>query len=112
MNGSRTRFAALFLVYAFAFQFVSNSILGSEVRLFPPRNESFLGTDSPIAWKSAVSALLLPIKVILIGPLLPVTRWPELPPPFLVVGFALYWTILALLIHWLIGKIWRSQSQS
>jgi hypothetical protein len=46
----------------------------------------------------------------LIGPLLPLTRWPDLPPPFLVVGFAIYWTILALLIHSLIGKMSRSWS--
>ena len=108
MNGSRTRFIALFLFCGFAFQFISNSVLGSEVRLFPARNESFLGTGSPVAWKSAVSTLLLPIKVVLIGPLLPLTELEDLPPPFLVVGFALYWTILALLMYYLLGKVRRS----
>lgn len=107
-NISRTKFVILFLISGFAFQFISNSLLGSEVRLFPARGESFLGTGSPIAWKSAVSTLLLPIKIILIGPLLPMTELPDLPPPFLVIGFALYWTILALFIRYLLGKLKRS----
>ena len=63
---------------------------------------------SAIAWKSAVSTLLLPIKFVLIGPLLPLTELPDLPPPFLVSAFALYWTILALLVHYLFGKLKRS----
>lgn len=106
MKTSRTKFVLRFLVAAFAFQFLSNSLLGSEVRLFPARNESFLGTGSPVAWKSAVSTLLLPVKVVLIGPLLPLTTLPDLPPPFLVIAFALYWTVLASLVHFLLGK-WR-----
>ncbi|MGQ0553856.1 MAG: hypothetical protein ACT4PU_11635 [Planctomycetota bacterium] len=106
---SRTRFVAVFLLCGFAFQFISNSVLGSEVRLFPARSESFLGLGSVVAWKSAVSALLLPIKVVLIGPLLPLTELPDLPPPILVLGFALYWTLLALLIHYFLGKAERSK---
>jgi hypothetical protein len=49
-----------------------------------------------------------PIKIVLVGPMLPLINLPDLPPPFLVVGFALYWTILALVIYYLIGKIKRS----
>ena len=112
MKISRTKFVILFLVSAFAFQFISNALLGSEVRLFPAHGESFLGTGSPIAWKSIVSVILLPVKIVLIGPLLPyidfLRQEPDTPPPFFLIGFAFYWTILALTIHYLIGKIKRS----
>jgi hypothetical protein len=110
MSFSRRKFVVLFLISGFAFQFISNSLLGSEVRLFPAREESFLGTESPIAWKSAVSTLLLPIKFVLLGPLLPLTPLPDLPPPFLVIGFAVYWTLLALFIHYALSKLKRSWS--
>jgi hypothetical protein len=108
MNISRPKFVALFLISAFGFQFISNSLLGSEIRLFPARDEPFLGTGSPVAWKNAVSMLLLPVKVVLIGPLLPLTELADLPPPFLVAGFALYWTILALLVYYFLGKSKRA----
>ena len=108
MNISKTKFVILFVISGFAFQFISNSLLGSEVRLFPARDESFLGTGSAVAWKNAVSTLLLPIKIVLIGPLLPLTELPDLPPPFLVIGFALYWTVLALFVQYLLGKLKRS----
>lgn len=107
MARSKTRFVLYFVIGAFAFQFISNSLLGSEVRLFPARNESFLGMGSPVEWKSAMSMLLLPIKVVLIGPLLPLTKLQDLPPPFLAISFVAYWSILALLLHFLLH--WRRQ---
>jgi hypothetical protein len=108
MKISKAKFVFLFLVSAFVFQFVSNSLLGSEVRLFPARDESFLGTGSPVAWKRSASTVLLPVKLVLMGPLLPLTEMPDLPPPFLVAGFAAYWTVLALLVHYLVGRFKRS----
>jgi hypothetical protein len=35
-------------------------------------------------------------------------RDPDTPPPFFLLGFALYWTLLALIIHFLVSKIKRS----
>jgi hypothetical protein len=105
MKVSRTKFVILFLVSAFAFQFISNSLLGSEVRLFPGNGEPFLGTGSTIAWKSIVSTILLPIKIILIGPLSPLFKLPDPPPPLLVIAFAFYWTAVALVLHYLFSKI-------
>jgi hypothetical protein len=113
MNISRKKFVILFLICGFVFLFISNSLLGSSgIRLFPTHDESFLGTGSPIAWKSAVSIILLPIKIVLIGPLLPYIEFlrqePDTPPPFFLIGFIFYWTILALIIHYLLGKLKRS----
>src|SRR5882757_752752 len=105
MKISRTKFVILFLVSAFAFQFISNSLLGSEVRLFPGNGEAFPGTGSPIAWKSTVSTILLPIKMVLIGPLSPLLKLPDPAPPILVLAFALYWTAMALVLYYLLSKI-------
>lgn len=109
MKTSRTKFVISFVVCAFAFQFITSSVLGPEIRLFPADNSSaFLGLGSPVAWKNTVSIILLPIKAVLIGPLIPFINFlrqdPDTPPPFFMVGFAFYWTLLALGIHYLIGK--------
>jgi hypothetical protein len=108
MKISRTKFVFLFLISGFAFLFIFNVIFRSVVRLIPENGESFLGTESLIGWKSTVSAILYPIKIVLVGPMLPLINLPDPPPPFLVIGFAFYWTILALAIYYLIGKIKRS----
>src|SRR5882757_8867901 len=105
MKISRTKFVIVFLVSAFAFQFISNSLLGSEVRLFPGNGESFPGTGSPIAWKSTVSTILFPIKIVLIGPLSPLFKLPDPAPPLLVLAFAFYWIAMALVLYYLLSKI-------
>ena len=96
MKTSRTRFVALFLVLGFAFIFATTGILN-----LPP--ESFLGTDSQAAWQKAASTVLSPIKIVLIGPLLPFIQFlhrdPDTPPPFFLAMFAVYWTVLALVLR-------------
>src|SRR5687768_8264857 len=102
MTISKLKFVFLFLIFAFAFLF------GTDLLLNQPA-ESFLGSASQEAWKSVVSSILSPIKIILIGPLLPFIKFlnqdPDTPPPFFLVGFAFYWTILALTLHYLLSKI-------
>lgn len=105
MKMSRTKFVIYFLVSGFVFQFISNSLLGSEVGLFPGNGEAFPGTGSPIAWKSTVSTIIYPIKIVLIGPLYPLFELPDPPPPLLVLAFAFYWTVMALVLHYLLSKI-------
>jgi hypothetical protein len=101
-NISRIKFVFLFLIFAFAFLFTTTMLLDQ-----PP--ESFLGSESQVTWKSTVSTILSPIKFILIGPLLPFINFlhqdPDTPPPFFLVGFAFYWIILALILHYLLSKI-------
>jgi hypothetical protein len=109
MKISRKKFVFLFLACGFAFLFIYNIIFRSVVRLIPESGASFLGTGSLTGWKSTLSTILYPIKIVLIGPMLPLINLPDPPPPFLVIGFALYWIILALVIHYLIGKIKRPQ---
>ncbi|WP_460473804.1 hypothetical protein [Emticicia fontis] len=73
-----------FVVSAFVFQFISNSILGSEVRLFPMNGDVFPGVDSPVVWKSIVATLIFPIKFVLLKPLDFLFALPDPPPPILV----------------------------
>jgi hypothetical protein len=107
MRISRTRFIIIFLVAGFAFQFITNSLLGSEIRLFPANGEWFPGTESPIAWKSTVATILYPVKIVMIGPVgsLFQNPDPDTPPPLFLIAFALYWTVLALVLHYLLSKI-------
>jgi hypothetical protein len=105
MKISVTKFVMLFLVSAFAFQFISNSLLGPEVRLFPVNGEWFPGTGSQIAWKSTASTILYPVKMVLIGPLSPLFKEADPAPPILVFAFALYWTAVALVLYYLLSKI-------
>jgi hypothetical protein len=106
MDIPRLKFVFLFLIFAVAFLFATNLLLDQ-----PP--ESILGSESQIAWKSAMSAILSPIKIILMGPLLPFINFlhqdPDTPPPFFLVGFAFYWTLLALVLHYLLIKIKHSR---
>ncbi|TDQ08182.1 hypothetical protein [Pedobacter metabolipauper] len=105
MNISRIKFISLFLFFAFAFIFGTNLLLDQSP-------EALIGAESQVAWKSTVSTILSPVKIVLIGPLLPFIEFlrqdPDTPPPFFLIGFAFYWTILALVIHYLFYKIRRS----
>jgi hypothetical protein len=109
MKTSRTKFVILFLVSGFAFQFISNSLLGPDVRLFPVNGEAYPGIGSAIAWKNTVSEILMPIKMVLLGPLSGLFKLPDPPPPFLVLAFAFYWTALALFLYYLFIKISTSK---
>jgi hypothetical protein len=109
MKISRKKFVILFLLCGFAFLFIYNVIFRSVVRVIPQSGESFLGTESLTGWKSTVSTMLYPVKIVLLGPMLPLINLPDPPPPFQVIGLAFYWTILALVIYYLIGKVKRPQ---
>ena len=113
MKISKTKFVLLFLIAAFALQFITNSVAIAELRMFPAHGESLLGTGST-GWKSIVAYILLPIKVVMVGPLLPYISWlrqePDTPPPFFLIGFAFYWTLLSLTIYYLFNKFKRTKS--
>ncbi|WPU91477.1 hypothetical protein SNE25_19345 [Mucilaginibacter sabulilitoris] len=102
MKTSRTKFVILFLVFSFAFLFGTTLLLDQ-----PP--ESLVGSASQVTWKATLSTVLSPVKTILIGPLLPFIKYlhqdPDTPPPFFLAMFAFYWTILAIIIYYLVRKI-------
>lgn len=102
MNISRVKFVILFLIFVAAFLFSTNLILDQPA-------ESIMGAESQVVWKSTVSTILSPIKIVLMEPLLPFIKFlhqdPDAPPPFFLAAFAFYWTILALALHYLITKL-------
>ena len=105
MKISKIKFIFLFLISAFAFQFISNSLLGSEVRLFPGNGEWFPGAESAIGWKNTLATILYPIKFVLIGPLSFLAKDPDPAPPILFFAFAIYWTAIALVLYYVFNKI-------
>lgn len=109
MRTSRKKFVSLFLLGGFAFLFICNVVFQSVVQLLPESGASFLGTGSLVGWKHTLSVILYPIKMVLVGPMVPMLNLPDPPPPFLVIGFAVYWTLLALVIYYLIDKLKKPQ---
>lgn len=109
MNISRTQFIIRFIIFGFVFLFVTTSILGSTgVRGFPHPPDSLLGLDSPVAWKWTASVIVLPIKVVLMGPLLlPGVDFlqDDPPPPFIGIFFIFYWALLASGTYYLLERL-------
>jgi hypothetical protein len=105
MKISGKKFVIIFLILAFAFQFISNSLLGPEVRLFPADGEWFPGSGSTIGWKNTISKILYPVKIILVGPLSPLFKEPDPAPPILALAFALYWAAIAFVLYYFLDKI-------
>ena len=103
MKISRKKFVIAFLISAFAFQFLTNSVLGDEVELFPNNGKWYSGVGSPIAWKNTVGSIIYPVKYILVEPLSFLGQDPDAAPPVLLISFAIYWTAIALILHFLIS---------
>ncbi len=87
--------------------FISNTLFGTEPRVFPQPPEFWLGMDPQTGWKGTGYKILLPVKVVLIGPMLTTGDFlrEDPPPPFVAAVFAFYWSILALIIYYIIGRI-------
>ena len=99
MKISVKKFIIIFLISAFAFQFISNLILK------PVNGEWFPGSDSPIAWKRTLAAVLYPVKIVLVGPLSLIFNDPDPAPPIRMLACAIYWTAMALVIYFILSKI-------
>lgn len=110
MKISRKKFVISFIVFGFVFLFITTTLLGTTGPGGLPQSPDHLlstGADSPIAWKRAVAIVILPIKIVLIGPIaLPQMYFLEEdpPPPFVGLYFIFYWIILASTTHYLLSK--------
>ena len=100
MKISRTKFVIVFLVSAFAFQVIFNLLLGPVIN-----GTWFPGSDSPIAWKRNLAAIIYPVKLVLVGPLAPIFNDPDPAPPIRALACAVYWTAIALVLHFILSKI-------
>jgi hypothetical protein len=101
MKISSTRFATIFVVSAFVFQFTTNSLLGDEVQLFPEDGEWYPGVGSPTAWKHTVATIIYPVKYVLVEPLSFLNQDPDGAPPVPLIGFTIYWAAIALVLYYL-----------
>ncbi|MBO9154998.1 hypothetical protein ACFOTA_22485 [Chitinophaga sp. GCM10012297] len=99
MKISVKKFVVIFLISAFAFSFISNLILE------PVNGEWFPGSDSPIAWKRNLAAIIYPVKLVLVGPLSTIFNDPDPAPPIRALACAVYWTVIALALHFILSKI-------
>lgn len=107
---SRTKFVLRFILSGFVFLFITTSLLGTTgPRGFPQAPDSVLqtGNDSPVVWKRTLSMVILPIKIVLIGPIaLPSIHFlkEDPPPPLIGIYLVFYWTLLASLTHYFMSK--------
>jgi hypothetical protein len=99
MKISRTKFVIIFLVSAFAFIMITNLLLQ------PVNGDWFPGTGSPIAWKRTLAAIIYPVKIVLVGPLAPIFNDPDPAPPVRALACALYWSVIAIVLHFLLSKM-------
>ncbi len=96
---SRKKFVIIFLVSAFIFIGITNLIL------VPVNGDWFAGMDSPIAWKRSLANIIYPVKLVLVGPLATVLNDPDPAPPIRILACAVYWTVIALVLHFIFHKI-------
>jgi len=93
MKISRKKFLLLFELCAFGFLLLNN-VLGQR-----PETEYE---------QSLAGIFLAPFKLILMAPMVPFINFlhqdPDTPPPFFLAGFAFYWGLLGLGIHYLLTK--------
>jgi heme/copper-type cytochrome/quinol oxidase subunit 1 len=108
MTVSKKKFIFIFIFSGFVFMFIITSLLGSTgVRGMPKYPDSYLKTASPVAWKQTVSNFILPLKVVLTGPLaLSEVKLlkDDPPPPLVAFYFMVYWSLLAISLHYCLSK--------
>ena len=96
MKISLRKFVLIFVISAFVFVGITNLIL------VPVNDDWFAGTNSPIAWKRNLAAIIYPIKIVLVGPLAPIFNDPDPAPPIRGLACAVYWTAMALVIYFIL----------
>jgi len=97
MHLTRKKFVLRFLAFGYAFHFVTKFVLNQ-----PP--EALWASPDQAAWQRYASMILSPIRVVLVGPINWLQQDPDPPPPFRLILFAAYWSILALGIHHLLSR--------
>ena len=105
MRLTRKKFVLLFLAVGYAFHFATKFLLNQSP-------EALWASPNQEAWQRQVSTILSPIKVVLVGPLNWLQQDPDPPPPFRLILFAAYWSLLALGIHHLLARIRRPADQT
>ena len=95
MRLSKKAFVLRFLAFGYVFDFATRFLLK-----WPPQDLWVSPEQKP--WQMYPSMVLSPIKVVLIGPINWLQQDPDPPPPFRIILFAAYWSVLALGLHYLL----------
>jgi hypothetical protein len=98
MRLTRKRFVLSFLACGYAFHFLTKFLLNQP-------SEALWASPEQAAWQRHASTILSPIKVVLVGPINWLQQDPDPPPPFRLMLFAAYWSVLALGIHHFLSRM-------
>ena len=96
MRLTRKKFVLLFLAVGYAFHFATKFLLNQAP-------EALWASPTQAAWQRYVSTILAPIRIVLVGPINWLQQDPDPPPPFRLILFAAYWSLLALGIYYLLA---------
>lgn len=101
MNISRKAFVLFFLLFGFSFLFLHNVIIQGSVRVLAQDWSVFFALDGLSGWKCTFALVFLPLKALLVGPIMPVLSIlnEDPPPPLIALVFIAYWSVLALFLH-------------
>jgi len=94
---TRRKFVLRFLAFGYVFDFVTRFLLNQ------PR-EALGASPEQHAWQRYASTVLSPLKLVLVGPINWLQQDPDPPPPFRIILFAAYWSLLALGIHYVLAR--------
>ena len=97
MRLTRKQFVLRFLAFGYAFHFITRFLLGQS-------SEAIWASPDQAAWQRHASTILSPIKLVLVGPINWLQQDPDPPPPFRLILFAAYWSVLALGSHYLLSR--------
>jgi hypothetical protein len=97
MGLTRKRFVLLFLAFGYAFHFITRFLLNQAP-------EALWASPDQQPWQRFASTILSPIKVVLVAPINWLQQDPDPPPPFRLILFAAYWSVLALGIYQLLPR--------
>jgi hypothetical protein len=97
MRLTRKQFVVRFLAVGYALHFVTKFVLNQ------PR-EALWASPDQAAWQRYVSTILSPLQIVLFAPINWLQQDPDPPPPFRMILFAAYWSLLALGLHYLLTK--------
>jgi len=97
MHLSRKRFVVSFLAFGYGLNFLARLLLNQSP-------EALYASPDQQPWQRCVATILSPIRVVLVAPINWLQQDPDPPPPFRVILFAVYWSALAVGIHYLLFR--------
>lgn len=92
MSVTRKKFVLRFLAAGYVFHFATKLLLNQAP-------DALFATPNQAAWQQLLSTVLAPIRLVLVGPVSWLLQDPDPPPPFRMMLFAAYWSLLALGLH-------------